>query len=406
MDLVPYRNAILNMFQHKGLQAEYEVVSMEGYVSESGMKALDVCLSDVREADIYILILAKRYGSIVEDTGISYTEMEYNEAKRLIDSNPLYKIFVFWSDDENEKDDFANTENLEDLALENFYNKAKDQNASFIHPFTTPDNLCKQILLTFNHNFKKKISASDYKECLLQMDRVIPSSVFKKKFKKRTNSFCFVSDNENSPNDFINRIFHVDIGETGYKKCHISLSKLKTLDKSKFELFFNIFIEKAWSIDTDEYVFTGNERLFLTIEITDIEIQNNEKLHLLEQLLLEFLPTFLLTENSNPSSNLFFIFFSYEEYNISLNKQYETFIRNLKKKLSIENCLYDIEELDDVEKDDIREWLNSFVNDKFLENDVDDILRENRQNASRRNSYKMKKANELIIKWLDNQYRN
>ena len=57
---------------------------MEQYVAE-GNKLLDRCLADVRSADLYVIILAWRYGYIPADQpspgGLSITELEYCEAK-------------------------------------------------------------------------------------------------------------------------------------------------------------------------------------------------------------------------------------------------------------------------------------------------------------------------------------
>lgn len=50
--------------------------------------------------DYYVLILGKRYGSVNEKTGISYTEMEYNYA---IDKG--IPVLVFALDDSVELDD-------------------------------------------------------------------------------------------------------------------------------------------------------------------------------------------------------------------------------------------------------------------------------------------------------------
>lgn len=63
-------------------------------------KVIDLC-------DYYILIIGKRYGSINESTGISYTEMEYNYA---IDKGIPVLVFaidnsVELEDDKTEKDD-------------------------------------------------------------------------------------------------------------------------------------------------------------------------------------------------------------------------------------------------------------------------------------------------------------
>lgn len=52
------------------------------------------CLEDVRNCDVYIGVLALRYGSIPEGHDVSYTELEYREAVQL-----GKKIFVFLFDE-------------------------------------------------------------------------------------------------------------------------------------------------------------------------------------------------------------------------------------------------------------------------------------------------------------------
>lgn len=44
---------------------------------------LDVCLSNLRESDLYLGIYGQRYGSIDPTSGLSITELEYIEAKKL-----------------------------------------------------------------------------------------------------------------------------------------------------------------------------------------------------------------------------------------------------------------------------------------------------------------------------------
>lgn len=148
-DLIPYRDAIRAMFSTVSLRDDYTALGMEDYVARDGMSAIQVCLEDVRNADIYILILSKNYGSIVEDTGRSYTETEYVAAKEVQASRTKpYAVFVFSSNDEFEQHDFKERRDLQNDQLKEFYDNAKRQNAGFIYPFTSPDSLCNQILLT------------------------------------------------------------------------------------------------------------------------------------------------------------------------------------------------------------------------------------------------------------------
>jgi hypothetical protein len=236
------------MFLSKGLQEEYTLVGMEGYVAESGKKAIDVCLQDVREADIYILILAKRYGSVVEGTGISYTETEYNEAKKTAQKNSLYQIFVFYSSEEIEHEDFAAAAQLQNPGLESFYNNVLKNTAAFIYPFTNPDNLCKQLLLTFSYNFKKPDNFSDYKEALMLIDRNVQSYSFSRSVKKNNNSFYFTSVYENSPNDFLERLYDLEMGGA-YRKCRIDLAQFNTLTPDKFKEIFIAELSLQWTKD-------------------------------------------------------------------------------------------------------------------------------------------------------------
>lgn len=79
-DLSDHRSAVDRTLRRMG----HDVIGMEQYVAE-GNKPLDRCLADVRLADLYIILLAWRYGYVPADQpppgGLSITELEYCEAK-------------------------------------------------------------------------------------------------------------------------------------------------------------------------------------------------------------------------------------------------------------------------------------------------------------------------------------
>jgi len=52
---------------------------MEQFVSTPD-RSLDVCLTDVRRCQLYVVLVGMRYGSIDDETGKSFTELEYEEA--------------------------------------------------------------------------------------------------------------------------------------------------------------------------------------------------------------------------------------------------------------------------------------------------------------------------------------
>ncbi|MBD2755165.1 DUF4062 domain-containing protein [Spirosoma validum] len=78
-DLAPYRKAVMESL-HK--VPNFKVVGMEYYTAEDA-QPLDRCLQDVADCDIYILILANRYGYVINGQTESITHLEYLKAKSL-----------------------------------------------------------------------------------------------------------------------------------------------------------------------------------------------------------------------------------------------------------------------------------------------------------------------------------
>lgn len=77
-DLKEERRKILDIL----LMADCIPAGMEAFVA-SDVEQFEVIKKVIELCDYYILIIGKRYGSINEQTGISYTEMEYEYAKSL-----------------------------------------------------------------------------------------------------------------------------------------------------------------------------------------------------------------------------------------------------------------------------------------------------------------------------------
>lgn len=77
-DLKEERRKILDIL----LMADCIPAGMEAFVA-SDVEQFEVIKKVIELCDYYILIIGKRYGSINEQTGLSYTEMEYDYAKEL-----------------------------------------------------------------------------------------------------------------------------------------------------------------------------------------------------------------------------------------------------------------------------------------------------------------------------------
>ena len=77
-DLKEERRKILDIL----LMADCIPAGMEAFVA-ADVEQFEVIKKVIELCDYYILIIGKRYGSISEQTGLSYTEMEYEYAKEL-----------------------------------------------------------------------------------------------------------------------------------------------------------------------------------------------------------------------------------------------------------------------------------------------------------------------------------
>src|SRR5215216_6145914 len=80
-DLKDYRRVVIETLE----QLEHEAKAMEMYVA-ADERPLDLCLADVARCDLYIGIVAWRYGFIPQENnpeGRSITECELREAMRL-----------------------------------------------------------------------------------------------------------------------------------------------------------------------------------------------------------------------------------------------------------------------------------------------------------------------------------
>ena len=88
-DLYKERKQVLDIL----LMADCIPAGMENFVATDDeqfnviKKVIDLC-------DYYVLILGKRYGSVNEKTGISYTEMEYNYCNDLLIFNQIFLVIT------------------------------------------------------------------------------------------------------------------------------------------------------------------------------------------------------------------------------------------------------------------------------------------------------------------------
>lgn len=110
-------------------QAAYDIITSEGFFP-AGMEnflassqfPMQYIKRVIDNSDYYILIIGQRYGSIVPNTNISFTEMEYEYAKR---NKKTIIPFIYLGNKTLTK---ASTEEDEIQKLNNFKNKVEKEN--------------------------------------------------------------------------------------------------------------------------------------------------------------------------------------------------------------------------------------------------------------------------------------
>jgi len=78
VDLIEERKAVIHVLEQ--LNIKHNCMELFGARTD---KPIETSLSEVNRSNIAIVVLGHQYGSLVEDTSISYTEAEYREASRL-----------------------------------------------------------------------------------------------------------------------------------------------------------------------------------------------------------------------------------------------------------------------------------------------------------------------------------
>lgn len=152
-DLLPYREAvekILTGMEHIPLGMEYFVSSPES--------PIDVCLSNVRRSQLYIVIVGMRYGSIEEGSGKSFTELEYDEAVK--NKIPILAFII----DEDTCPVLPKFVDIGDKAEKLKLFKAKLNSSYLVSRFTSVDNLTQLVEKSVKQTIEKLSEDAAQKE--------------------------------------------------------------------------------------------------------------------------------------------------------------------------------------------------------------------------------------------------
>ena len=156
------------------LLMEYLPVAMEMF-SASNKRQWNIIREKIDSSDFYVLIIGKRYGSIIEkgrDSGISYTEKEFCYAKKK--KIPIL-AFIQDKDVKITVDKIESDPQKQEKIKKFIENVTKDREVNF---FSSADELAKQVVTALEKEIKIAnrpgwISANEYKDEIANLKNII-----------------------------------------------------------------------------------------------------------------------------------------------------------------------------------------------------------------------------------------
>lgn len=145
-DLESYRKSVINTLQ----QLRTDFFAMEFFCACSEPPK-QVCLAEVEKSDILILILGMRYGSVDEATKKSFTQLEYEAARK-----KGRDVLAFLIDERKQAVLPGNVDRDED-ASELIKFKEKVKKDVYFDTFTTEDDLAKKVAIAMYRLLSKRI---------------------------------------------------------------------------------------------------------------------------------------------------------------------------------------------------------------------------------------------------------
>lgn len=141
-DLESYRALVIKKFESE-FSNSFELCRIMEYMYDTGrnIPPIDECLEEVKESDIYLLILGNRVGSIPPNSDKTYTELEYDTALSMRDEKFIFR-FVNTDFKTAECDDLTRYEKVKAMLSELRPQEFKDL-TTFENRFLT----CMSVLL-------------------------------------------------------------------------------------------------------------------------------------------------------------------------------------------------------------------------------------------------------------------
>lgn len=134
LDLAPHRKAIWELLE----EFDVSVRGMEQFGARTGTP-LETCIAELEQSDVYVGVIAFRFGSLHIPSGKSFTQLEYERAQFLSKETLIYLI-----DEENASVQVKFMDKGAELEkLEAFKRTLRDRHT--IDTFVSPDDLVEKL---------------------------------------------------------------------------------------------------------------------------------------------------------------------------------------------------------------------------------------------------------------------
>lgn len=278
-DLKEERKVVIG---HVDSLPDCKAIAMEKF-SASNERSKEQCLTELGDCNALILLLGFKYGSIDEEEGISFTEIEYNAAKKFGKINMPISVFVKtkngqWSADKQDKDAYEK--------LNAFKSRIDDENGWA--SFETLVQLIDKVSLTL---YNEKIERLKIES---RLNLFIPFNEFFKKFLNKDSYFNHtypLVGMENileNLNKFISTDEKIAIiqgrGGIGKSRILIEFSRNFKENNGEWELFF---LNEHVTVSKENFPQLKPHDKFIIV-IDDAHRKNNQELLLLLDVLQNY----------------------------------------------------------------------------------------------------------------------
>jgi hypothetical protein len=402
-DLKDHRAQLIDFFQK--FPDLFSLVSMEGYVA-SDITPIQKCLDDVASSELYILILAQRYGFISDDNSVnpnrlSVTELEY----RCAIEGGHRKVLIFLADEqaafEKDTDASGNVSAEHQQKLQSLKTFVRNKHLTHPEGFFSPQSLALQVSESLmRSNYIHRAIDDTRRYCL---DRGLQFGEYLKiQSPSRFKTILIHGGNKELGMNFINRIgifllnlsesdftppftFEEVLGSPHYEVCRNSLI---------MKLFFKIFQHnKLDDVSIPGFIkaVAGLRKPVAVSVVCDEDNFNEQQKGFLARLLEEF-----YTESNKIEGNNLYLFVYLQEYDDDGTTQKR--IEELQGRLPNEKqYCFPMPRLDKLTRQQLKNWLQEFVSPD--EGTVEELLMEE-EFAGLQSAFTMLEANRRLKKFM------